>query len=451
MPTVSEIVPSQPMMFPAYRILPKLMRDPLKTFEEIGRRSAGEIARLNIGVFRPYLVTRPEHVQHILRDNASNYPRKGMMWEPFSRLVGEGIAGEGPTWEASRAILQSAFSGRHIAAITDQMGMAIAAAVDEFGQRAGTERPVDAGVEMTRIVQRVINIVFFGDRIRLEQADRLGAAISTAMMSFLWRMLMPFVPHAVPMPGDRAFLRSARIVDEILGPIVAEARRRPGDGDDVVSLLLRGRGAGGERLTDRQVRDDIVGLFVAGSESTAVALTWLWVVLDSHPEVTARLCDEIDRVVGTGPPRREHVGQLRYTKMVLNELLRMHSVGWIVPRTAAGADVVGGVAIKAGSTVLISPYLTHRLADVWDRPDVFDPERFSPDQTKARHPLAHLTFGAGGHQCLGQHFFLLEATLIVAATLSRFRPSLHSASPVRARASLTVKPHKPVEIVLHRR
>ncbi|WP_345432728.1 cytochrome P450 [Actinoallomurus vinaceus] len=427
------------------------MRDPLAAFEDIGRRADGSIARLDLGPFRPYLVTRPEHVQHVLRDNAANYPRRGMMWEPFSRLVGDGIAGEGEAWAASRATLQPAFAGRHITALLDEMAATVDEAVADLAGRAARQQTLDLGLEMTRIVQRVLNLVFFGGRIRLEDADRLGTAVSTAMMSFLWRMMMPFVPLTVPMPGDRAFRRSTRTVEEILGPIVAEARRSPTGGGDVVSLLLRGTGADGAPLSDRQVRDDIVGLWVAGSESTAVALTWLWVNLAARPDVADRLYREIDEVVGTDAPGRDHVRQLRYTTMVLNESLRIHSVGWVVPRTSAAEDVIDGVPMPAGATVLVSPYLTHRLPAVWEDPLTFDPERFAPGRARERHPLAHLPFGAGVHECLGQHFFMVEAALIVAAVLRRFRPVVDPAVPVRAQASLTVRPARPVSFTLRPR
>jgi cytochrome P450 len=248
------------------------------------------------------------------------------------------------------------------------------------------------------------------------------------------------------MPGDRAFRRAKRTIREILGPIVTEARRRPTDGTDAVSLLLRGRNAEGEPLTDQQISDDIVALYVASSESTVVALTWLWVALDAHPEVVDRLCAEIDEVVGDGPLRGEHVRRLPYTAKVLNELLRVHSVGWIVPRTAEADDVIDGVPIPAGSIVVISPYLTHRLPRLWPDPAVFDPERIVPEQ-----PLAHLAFGDGGHQCVGQAFFQIEATMILAAVLRKYRLRMRPGTQVDPHVALTVQPRRRIPLTVHHR
>ncbi|WP_329519441.1 cytochrome P450 [Spirillospora sp. NBC_01491] len=440
--------PHAPHVIPLRRLLSDVRRGGALGFlDSAGRQSQGSITRMNVGPFRPFLVTHPRDLEHVLRAHAENYPRGAAMWSALGRLTGGGIGGEGNQWQASREILQSAFSARYLAAMSEQMITSVSGAVDDLGTRVGPGRPIDAGLEMTRMVQRVINPVFFGNLVPDEEGDRLGAAIATAMGSLLWRMAMPFVPHRVPMPGDRAFHRSTRTVNEILRPVITAARKGPRDGDDVVTRLLNGTGAGGESLTDEQICDDIVALFVAGSESSAIALTWVWVALAQNPEVYARVQEEVDRVVGGGRPRREHIRQLTYTNQMLNEVLRIYSVGWAVPRMATADDVIGGVPIPAGSTLVISPYLTHRVEDVWERPLEFDPDRFTRERVRARHPLAYLPFGDGGHQCLGQHFFSQEASLIVATLLTRYRVGLHGA-PVEPRLSLTLQPRESVELEL---
>jgi cytochrome P450 len=433
---------------PVYQTIPWLMRNPLTGFEKIGWQSRGEPVRLDLGFFRPYLVTRPEHVQHVLRDQAANYLREGMTWEPFRRLVGNGIAGEGPSWEPHRSFFQTLFSGKNIGSMIDQMATSIADAVDGLDGHARAARPIDAAVEMTRIVQRAIIRVFFGDRISSADADRLGDAIAQALTSLGARMLLPFVPDSVPLPGDRAFARTNKIVNEIILPLVRESRTGAAKGGDVVSLLCQARDENGALLTEQQVRDDVVAIFVAGTETTALALTWLWVLLDSHPQVAARLYEEVDGVVGADPVGQSHLPGLRYTKMVLQEVLRLRPLGWILPRTAMRADTIGGVPVSAGSTVILSPYLTQRMPEHWERPLEFDPERFSPERAERRHRFAYFPFGGGPHQCLGSHFFMVEAQLILATLLRRYRPLLHTSSPIEPQASLSLRPRRKVEVVL---
>ncbi|GGV11078.1 cytochrome P450 [Actinomadura cremea] len=440
--------PARPVVkMPMRRVASRLRRGgPLHLLDSIGRDADGAITRLNLGPFRPFLVTHPDDLQHILRDHRDNYPRGAAMWRALGRLTGDGIGGEGDQWAASREILRNAFSGRYLAAMSEQMISSIDGAVEDLGRRTGSGRPVDAGVEMTRVVQRVINPVFFGSLVPDEEGDRLGDAIATAMGSLLWRMAMPFMPHAIPVPGDRRFNRATRTVNEILRPAVSAAREGERDGRDVVTLLLNGTGADGRPLTDEQVCQDIIALFVAGSESSAIALTWIWAALARRPEIAAAVTEEVDREVGDAPLRREHVRRLSYTQMVLDEVLRIYSVGWAVPRMAVRDDVIGEVEIPAGSTLAISPYLTHRLEEFWERPLEFDPGRFAKERVRARHPLAYLPFGDGVHQCLGQAFFAQEATLIVASVLRRYRVAVRGA--VEPKLSLTLQPRESVELIL---
>ncbi|TDB98604.1 cytochrome P450 [Actinomadura sp. 7K534] len=429
------------------RHLPRLVRDPLGTFELMGREANGEIVRANLGPFRPYLITRPEHLQYVLRDNVDNFRREGMMWKPVGRLVGD-TSDLGASWNIRRRVYQNLLSAPSTALVADEMTATIAEAVDVLGERAADGRPVDAYGEMTRIVYRTIIRVLLGDRIELSKIDQLGEAMVTATTSsFRSRMLMPFIPFSVPLPGDRTFNRAVRALDDLVFPIVHEARRREDDGSrDVVSMLIHARGDDGAALDDKAVRDGIVGLFMAATDTTVSILTFLWGALDAYPDVRTKLYDEIDRVVGTGPARYDDVPKLTYTKMVLQEALRLFSVGWITPRGVREDDVIDGVRLKAGSTIAISPFLTHRLPDVWPQPHVFDPERFVSD--RSRHRFAFMAFGGGPHQCAGRVFFYIEAPLILATLLSRYRPVLASPQPIEPRVDLTLKPRERVEITL---
>jgi cytochrome P450 len=431
------------------RSLAGLVRDPLRAFEAIGARAGGRVVRLDLGLFRPYLVVRPEHVQHVLRDNGANYLRDGMMWRPLRRLFGDGLGGEGEQWLPSRRLIQPLFSSRHVDRLLADVADEVAAAVDEFAGRKG--RIVDAEVAMTRIVHAVMVRIFFGGRIGIADADRLGRAVAAAFTSMAARMLLPFAPGSMPMPGDLTFRRAVRAADEILFPLVRRIRAQPDDdASDIASLLCRARDEDGRRLSDQRVRDDIIALFAAGTETTAVALTWLWVALTAHPEVARRLRREVDEVVGAGPARPEHLPDLRYAKMVFAELLRLYPIGWVIPRTVVADDVIDGVRIHGGATVILSPYLTQRLPDLWERPDRFDPDRFDPSQQPRRHRFAYFPFSGGAHACLGGHLSTVEAQLVAATMLARFRPRVRG-DPPAPRAAVSLRPNRRVELVLRPR
>jgi cytochrome P450 len=441
-----------------HRTVPWLVRDPLAGLERIGRDCDGALARLHLGLTRPYLATHPDHVQHILR-RPEIYRREGMIWRPLRRLEGYGIAAEGPSWRTSRRVLQPLFTARSIGALQPRMAAAVAEVMDLLAGRDRPGQPLDLITTMTSLVHRVLIRVFFSDRISVGQADRLGVAISTAFQSLGWRMLLPFVGDRVPLPGDRPFLRAVRTVDELVYPMIRAGRDRPGGASgasgasgahDLVTLLAGAVDEHGDRLADQRVRDDVVAMFIAGTETTALALTWLWLLVGSHPEVAGRLAEEVAEVVGEGPPEPAHLPRLGYTRMVLQEALRLYPVGWVVPRTVAEPDLLAGVPMRPGATVLLSPYLTHRLAEFWDDPYAFRPDRFATPGAR-RHRFAYLPFGAGAHQCLGGHFFLAEGQLAVAGLLSRFRPQLVGQPSTRARATVTLRPRDRPQLLLYPR
>jgi cytochrome P450 len=305
---------------------------------------------------------------------------------------------------------------------------------------------VDSLVEMQRIVHRIINPVFFGSRIPQSQCDRLGSAVSTALGGVMRRMAVPFVPLAVPMPGDRAFRHGRSTVFEILGPVIERARARPCGGADLMSRMLGGTCPDGRPLSDEHITHDVIALFFAGSETSAATLNWVWLLLGRHPGVAAEVRREADRVLAGGPPRREHFRQLTYTQMVVSEVMRLYPLAWMLGRTAIGDDVIDGTPVPAGTTLALSPFLTHRLPEFWDRPLEFDPERFTRQAVRARHPLAYLPFGDGAHSCVGQSFFTQEATLVLATMMNRYEVTVvNGAAP---RFTWTMNPCDRVRLLL---
>ncbi|ROO59274.1 cytochrome P450 [Micromonospora sp. Llam0] len=443
----------------ALRVLPGLVRDPLRTLVGLAADADGGIVRLSAGPVRLYLVSDPAQVAHVLRDNAANYLRdgRGLLWRPILRLFGDGILSEGPVWSDSRRTLQPLFTARRLDALTDDLATAIADATGPLADAARHGRTVDIGEELSRLVCRAIVRVMFADRFTTDQALRIAAAQDTIATAVLPRLLLPFVPNSVPLPRDRAFRQAVQTIDDIVLPVVRQARADGDDTDDVVGTLVRAAARDGRAYEEAQIRNDTVAMFATSTETTYGVLTWLWPLLHRHPAVADRLYREIDEVVGAGPVRREHLPRLRYTRMVLDELLRLYPVAWLIPRTAHADDVIDGVRIEAGAQLVASPYLTHRLPTVWPDPDRFHPDRFNPDATddtgtdpsttaRRRHRYAHFPFGGGPHQCLGQHLFYLEASLIVATILSRFRVRVPDGRIPTPQAGASVRTDAPVRV-----
>ncbi|TCB88663.1 cytochrome P450 [Micromonospora zingiberis] len=438
---------------PVWKALPNALRDAHGSLVDAGNATGGEVVRLGLGISSPYLVTHPDHVQQVLQERAANYPRgdNTALWRSVRRLVGDGILSEGDTWLASRRTLAPLFRPARINSLVDTMAVAIEEATGRLDKAANAGAVVDIGAELSRLVCAAIMRVFFADRLHVDDALRIMAAQESIVTAMAPRLLAPMVPWWVPMPGDRRFHRAVQTIDDILLPVLRDALRQPGSEDDVLSTLARAR-RDGQPLTERQMRDDLVSMVAVTTETSYVALTWLWPVLATHDDVARRLYAEIEDVIGAGPVRADHLPQLKYTRMVLDELLRLFPAGWIVPRRAAGQDVLGGVRIDKGATIVLSPYATHRMAAFWG-PDAesFDPERFAPERVARRHRYAYYPFGLGIHRCLGEHLFQLEAQLIVATLLSKYRFTLTEPTVPGIRVAASLRPQRRVELTLTHR
>jgi cytochrome P450 len=436
--------------FPFYRSISGLVRDPLREIERIATVAGGEVFRLDFGVFRPYVVTHPDHVQYVLKDNPEGFLRDGTFWRPLHRLFGEGIMSQGERWALSRKVLQPTLTRRHIASMADQMAVIVNEAVEALDEPARSGRPIDVRSELDALVNRTVLRTFFGDKISMEQNILLAPAFEKIAVAIGLRFLLPFLPKAIPVPGDRAFQEAVRTIDEVLFPLIRQNRLRPAHDLDFFGVLCGASESDGSEVADQWIRDNLVSMFATATETTAGALTWLWPLLDTHPEVAGRLYEEIDRVVGGGPVQAGHGRDLIYTRQVIQEVLRLYPVGWLFPRQLVAPLTIGGVKIKGGETVLISPYLTHRLAEFWDRPLEFDPERFAGGHKagERRHRYSYFPFGGGPHKCIGEHVFNAEAELMVASILSRFRPVATTPISERPKIGATLRPRENLQITL---
>ncbi|MFB9630676.1 cytochrome P450 [Nonomuraea helvata] len=426
-----------------------MLKDPVNELARMGTEAGGQVVRVDLGPFRPYLVSHPDHVQQVLTTEWDNFAREGMFWRPVRRVTGKGILREGDEWASARKILQPLFTAKYTATLAEDMADAIAERVLELDVHARAGRPIDAADQMTAIINQAVVKVLFGGRISRDTAERLAPEFATCATSIAFRLLFPFVPYSIKVPGDRAYLRAMNNINEIVYPLIDQAHRegaRSGKAD-LIAVLLRARQQEDGRMDLEQVRDDLVSMYATSTETTATSLTWLWAVLHNHPAVSARLHEEIDRVVGHDQVRPEHVPRLTYLHMVLQELLRLYPAGWIIPRQAMADTEIGGVRIKAGSQVLISPYTTHRLPEFWDRPLEFDPGRWA-DGAAPRHRYAFFPFGAGPHSCLGQGLFRIEAPLVIANLLSKYRLALTDPQPLTAVPGASARPKQQVMLRL---
>ena len=445
MPARTYDVPPGPPGYPLVGALPAFARDPLGFLCDATRRY-GDLLFLGKALGRGvYVLSRPDHIKHVLQENNRNYI-KGSGLAALKLVVGEGlVVAEGERWHRQRRLVQPSFHRQRVTALVDQM----ADVVDKVHARwreKPTAEPVQVLFEMMRITQRVLISTMFGVDIE-SKTDELSKAWDVVVDVLTERLLSPpiHLPISVPTPKNLRFRRAMKTLDDAIYGILRDPH---GEGRGLLSMLRAARDeVTGEGMSDEELRDEIMTVFAGGFETSAVVLSWVFHVLGTHPEVEAKLHAEVDEVLGDRRPRMEDLPRLRYTKMVVEETLRLYPSAWIFARMNIGVDEIGGYPIPPNSLLFVVPYLTHRHPAFWDGPDTFEPERFTPDRSATRPRFSYIPFGAGPRLCVGEAFAMTEMQIVVAMTARRFRLRPVSGREVRPRGMFTLRA-KP-EIVMH--
>jgi cytochrome P450 len=301
---------------------------------------------------------------------------------------------------------------------------------------------LDISQEMMRLTLAIVAKTLFDADVEAE-ADEIGAAL-TAVMELFDMLLMPFseLLEKLPLPHVRRFRRAKERLDATIYRIIEERRQSKEDRGDLLSMLLSARDEEGDGggMSDLQVRDEVMTLFLAGHETTSNALTWTWYLLSEHTEVEAKLHAELDAVLEGRPPAFEDVARLRYTEMVLAESMRLYPPAWAIGRLALKDYEVGGYTIPAKSLVLLSQYVTQRDERFFPEPARFDPERWTPEAKEARPQFSYFPFGGGPRRCIGEGFAWMEGVLLTAALAQRWRMRLIPNHRVETNAVITLRP-----------
>lgn len=422
--------------------------DPLGTMSAM-QAEFGEIYRLRLIGMDNVVSTRPEAAEHVLQHQHKNY-RKGLINAQFKVLDGEGlITSEGELWTRQRKLAQPAFHRQRLARLAGVMSECADGLVARWLPLARSGDAFRTEREMMRLTLQVASRTLFSQDVS-EEAGRISAAVDVARDYITARFYNPFLPTWLPIPANLRFKRARKLLDDVVYRIIAERRRNPEDRGDLLSMLMAARdeetGAG---MDDTQLRDEVMTMLMAGHESTAVTLTWVWDQVGRYPEVQARLHEEADRVLNGRLPTFEDLPQLPYARMVIEETLRVYPVVWALSRQAIREDDLLGYRVPASSYVTLGVYFMHRHPEFWRDAARFDPERFADGG--GRHPGAYLPFGAGPRGCIGRHFAMMEAQITLAAVMQRFEVRLADPKPPEMEARLSLRPKNEVPVVLKER
>jgi cytochrome P450 len=415
---------------------------------------------------RRYLALRhPDHLEHVLVAGHDRYV-KAAHYRLLAAVTGEGLlTNEGESWAHQRRLIQPLLGRRQLDGLAEHMVEAATQHLAGWEKHAeGAE--IDVSAAMTELTLDVVGRALFGTTLA-DTADRLrpavGMGMDTAVGAARLQSVLSLPPWFIDLvgrvvyrspvlPGSVRKIQTAmRTIDSVVQEIIASRRGRPDDHSDMVGLLLAARDADGRAMTETQVRDELVTFMLAGHETTANALSWLWYLLAQNPEARDRLHAEVDRVLGDRRPVAADAAALEWTTACVHEALRLYPPAWILEREAIADDEVGGHPIPRGATVHLSVYSAHRDPRWWPEPDRFDPERFIDGAERERPRGAYLPFGAGRRVCIGQSFALLEATLVAAAVAQRYQLDVVDGAVVEPEATVTLRPKGGLRMHVQRR
>jgi cytochrome P450 len=400
-------------------------------------------------------ISDPEGVRRVLVDNVANYPKTELSNRFFSAMFGEGLlSSDGARWRTHRRVMAPSFDPRSIAAYAPAMAeTALAFAKHWVGLGEGAD--VDIAREMKHLTLQIIcQTMFSSDADELvEVAGGTLEAVQDALNFTLLDFAPVIGPPRMKAKHDFIHARFSAMDAAIYRMIAAREQNLEGAGRDLLTRLVEARDPeNGAGLSASEVRDEVITIFMAGHETTAVTMTWVWYLLSQRPAAEAKLHAELDAVLAGRPVAAADLPSLVYARMVIEEAMRLYPPApGLILREAKAADEICGMTVRAGTRVMVSPWVIHRHEAMWDEPLTFDPERFSAENSMERPRFAYLPFGAGPRVCIGGALAMTEATLILAALAQRFRPRLVPGQDIKLQNRITLRPADGIRMVLERR
>lgn len=421
-------------------------RDPLQTLVDLTARY-GDIVAYRFGPFPVVLLNHPEAVMRALQDNHPNF---GKRHSPFYRMLrqflGDGlVTSDGDFWLRQRRLAQPAFQRRRLEAMTPTM----VACTEEMIQRWRGLTPgsrMDASQEMMQLTLRIAGEALFSQDLS-RSAQQIAGALEElqVQMSQRFQSLLP-LPPTLPTTRDRRFRHCRQILDEFALQIVQQRRAQKERPHDLLTALLEAKDPDtGAVMSDRQICDELITFLLAGHETTANTMAWALFLLSRHPDVRRRLEAEVDRQVTAGrSPQIEDLANMPLGERVINETMRLYPPVWAYGRRSYGPDQFRGYTIGANQLITVAPYVLHRHPAFWPNPEGFDPDRFLEERPKG----VFVPFAAGPRQCIGNHFAMLEARLILATLVARVRVNLVSGARVEPDPAITLRPRGGLPVTL---
>ena len=450
--TGSDNGPPGPRGLQLARWLKRLNQNAFQAFVEL-TAEYGEATRVPFSPNRStYVFSNPDAVKHVLQDNHRNY-KKAFTYEFLKPVVGEGLlTAEGDHWLRQRRLVAPMFHRERIRSFASSMRESTEELLEQWDRQLDDGDKTDVAADMSQLTLSIAGKILFNRDIG-EESDRIGNAMTLLFRDVNYRITsFVSIPRSIPTPHNRRVQQALEDLETIVYDMIDRRRGRAEDYDDLLSMFMLAEDEEtGERMDDKQIRDELMTFMIAGHDTTSNLLAWTFYLLSKHPDVRRKLEREIDEAIEGHIPSLSEVRELEYLEMVIDESLRLFPPAWTIEREPIDDDEIGGYHVPAGSVVIVGPYFVHHNPDVWPNPEGFDPERFAPDADQPDHRYAHFPFGGGPRMCVGADFAIMEAKLILAAVINRYRLDLAPGRPVEPEGTVTLYPKDGIDMFVEPR
>ncbi len=407
----------------------------------------GDVVWFRLGRRPCVLVNHPDLIEYVLVKNSRNF-KKPFAFRFTRPVLGNGLlTSEGDFWLRQRRLAAGAFHGDRIAAYGADMVDAATRMLDTW--RDGVPRDIHA--DMMQVTLDIVARTLFGADVTQRSGD-IGESLFMALRSFAvnFNRTIP-LPAWIPTRGNRAARAAVRGLNRVVRQIIDQRRRDSQPRNDLLSMMLHARDIDGSQMTDEQLLDEARTFLLAGHETTAITLSWTLYLLASRPHEQDRLRAELDTVVGDRLPEVNDMKSLKVTESIILESMRLYPPAFMIGREPLADFELAGYRIPAGTTIFMSQWVMHRDGRFYDRPDQFEPERWTSDKAKALPKMAYFPFGGGPRVCIGNTFAMMEGVLLLATIARQWSLELVADHPIRLAPVLTLRPRYGIQVVPHKR
>ncbi len=428
-------------------VMPEFNRDTLRFIERA--KDYGDVVRMRFFYLTVHFIYNPNDIEYVLSTNAKNFIKSRSLRTPFFRkLVGRGLlTSEGDVWKRQRRLAQPAFHRQRISAYGDVMVEYTRRMIS--GWTAGDVRDIHR--DMMRLALEIVVKTLFNANVSGD-ADKVGDVLSRLVKPFASQATLKWIAdNRLPTQTHRSFGKDVNEIDAIVYRIINERRTSRTDQGDLLSMLLAAHDEDGSQMTDHQLRDEVMTLFLAGHETTALTLSWAWYLMAAHPEVEQKFHEELDRILGGRLPTADDLPRLKYAEMIAKESMRLYPPAYGLGREALENCEIGGFRIPRGSQVFMFQWVTQRDPRFFPNPNEFQPERWTEEFVNTLPKYAYFPFGGGPRICIGNYFAMMEVVLLMATIGQRFRFSLVPDHPVELMPAMSLRPKDGIKVLVETR